>query len=93
MACPATTIRVRTRCVETGWHGGCERSVPVCSSTQISQIFTALAGICAKVNSCNINGIGDLTACVRAASDNVVWKCGSLGNWILSPKLPATRSR
>jgi hypothetical protein len=36
------------------------------------------------VANCNINGIDDLKDCIRAASDNVVWKCASLGDSIVA---------
>lgn len=76
-------ILVRTRCVETGWDGGCERSVATCSSTQTSQIFTALNSIQAKVESCDLDGLGDLKNCVSGSFANVVWKCDSLGDSIV----------
>ncbi len=76
-------IRVRTRCVEEGWHGGCERSVPTCSNAQISQIFTALDAINAKVDSCSLTGLTSLKNCIRNAFANVVWKCGTLGDSIV----------
>lgn len=71
-------IRVRTRCVETAWHGGCERSERTCSQSQINQIFAALEDIQEQVEGCDIDGLGDLKSCVTNAYENVVWKCGSL---------------
>lgn len=83
MACPATSIRVRTRCVEEAWHGGCERSERTCSASEISAIFTALDGICDKLAGCDLTGLEDLKSCIRRASENVVWKCASLGDSIV----------
>jgi hypothetical protein len=83
MACPAQTIRIRTRCVERNWHGGCERSERTCSQAQIDAIFAALDGICAKINNCDLRGLQDLKDCLRAASENVVWKCDTLGDSIV----------
>lgn len=77
-------IRVRTRCVETGWHGGCERSVPICSNSQISMIFTALDAINAKVDSCTLTGLSGLKTCIKNAFANVVWNCGTLGDSIVA---------
>jgi hypothetical protein len=77
-------IRVRTRCVETGWHGGCERSEPTCAVPgQTDQIFDALNNINEKVDNCDIEGLNDLKDCVKNAFDNIVWKCGSLGDSIV----------
>jgi hypothetical protein len=83
MSCPALTIRIRTRCVEEAWHGGCERSEPTCSQAQINAIFNALDGICDKIDSCDLDGLNDLKDCLRRASENVVWKCGTLGDSIV----------
>lgn len=83
MACPATTIRVRTRCVEEAWHGGCERSERTCTPSEINAIFNALDGVCAKVAACSLRGLDDLKNCIRQASDNIVWKCASLGDSIV----------
>ncbi|MGD8446232.1 MAG: hypothetical protein PVH37_20890 [Desulfobacterales bacterium] len=83
MACPATTIRIRTRCVEEAWHGGCERSERTCSRSQIDDIFDALDGICDKLDSCDLSGLSDLKDCLRRASENVVWRCASLGDSII----------
>lgn len=84
MPCPANTIRVRTRCVQEAWHGGCERSERTCSQDQINAIFTALDGICARIDRCGLRGLRDLKDCLTAGSDNVVWKCGDLGDSILA---------
>ena len=77
-------IRVRTRCVETGWHGGCDRSEPVCSASQIGMIFTALDAINARVDSCTLTGLTGLKNCIRNAFDTVVWTCGNLGDSIVA---------
>jgi hypothetical protein len=71
------TIRVRTRCVETAWHGGCERSVRTCSQSQIDRIIDSLNRIITKVDRCDLRGLTDLKNCVRQANLNVVWKCDS----------------
>jgi len=84
MSCPAQTIRIRTRCVETAWHGGCVSSVRTCSQAQIDAIFVALDGICAKIDSCDLRGLNDLKDCLRNTSENVVWKCGTLGDSIVA---------
>ena len=36
------SIRVRTRCLETAWHGGCSRSEPTCNQGQVNSIGAAL---------------------------------------------------
>ncbi len=77
------SIRVRTRCVETAWHGGCERSEPTCSQSQINQIFSALHNIYNKVDSCDLSGLTDLKNCIKNAHLNVVWKCATLGDNIV----------
>ncbi len=77
-------IRVRTRCVETGWHGGCDRSEPVCSDSQIGMIFTALDAINARVDGCTLTGLAGLKDCIRNAFDTVVWTCGNLGDSIVA---------
>lgn len=77
-------IRVRTRCVQTAWHGGCERSEQVCSQSQTDMIFTALNSIQLKVNSCSLNGLQGLKDCLRNAFDTVVWNCASLGGSIVA---------
>jgi hypothetical protein len=78
MSCPANTIQVRNRCVEENWHGGCDRSEMTCSQAQIDAIFTALDGVCRRLGSCSLRGLQDLKDCLRAGSENVVWKCGTL---------------
>ncbi len=77
-------IRVRTRCVETAWHGGCVRSEPTCNSSQTGMIFTALNNINTKVDGCGLTGLTSLKNCVRNAFDRVVWKCGTLGDSIVA---------
>lgn len=76
------SIRVRTRCVETGWHGGCERSELTCSTSQTNLIFAALDNINIRVDGCNLRGLDDLKSGVKNAFKNVVWTCGSLGDSI-----------
>lgn len=83
MSCPAETIRLRTRCVEQAWHGGCDRSERTCSQAQIDAIFTALDGICAKISACSLRGLQDLKDCLRGTSENVVWKCDNLGDSVV----------
>jgi len=78
------TIRVRTRCVSTGWHGGCEETALTCSSSQISQIFTALCAINAKVDSCGLSNLTTLKNCIRNAFSTVVWKCDTLDDNIVA---------
>lgn len=77
-------IRVRTRCVETAWHGGCERSELTCSQSQINMIFVALDAINRRVDSCSLNGLQSLKNCIRNAFNDVVWKCGNLGDSIVA---------
>lgn len=77
------SIRVRTQCVETNWHGGCERSVLTCSQSQVNAIIGALNRINTKVDSCDLRGLNDLKNCIRQADRNVVWKCGTLGDSIV----------
>jgi hypothetical protein len=64
--------------VERAWHGGCERSERTCSQDEINAIFAALDGICAKIDACDLRGLDDLKRCLRAASENIVWKCENL---------------
>jgi hypothetical protein len=78
-----SSIRVRTRCVEHAWHGGCERSVPTCSQTQVNAIIAALNRINTKVDNCNLSGLTSLKNCVKNAHLNVVWKCASLGDSVV----------
>jgi hypothetical protein len=78
------SIRVRTRCVSTAWHGGCERSELTCSDTEISQIFTALCAINRKVESCGLSGLGGLKECLLNSFNTVVWKCASLGPGVVA---------
>lgn len=77
------SIRVRTRCVETGWHGGCERSEPTCNQSQVNDICAALDRIFAKVDSCDLRGLTDLKNCIKRADRDIVWKCGTLGDSIV----------
>lgn len=83
MSCPAMSIRVRNRCVEEAWHGGCERSEPTCSRAEIDAIFTALDGVCDTLDSWGLTGLEDLRDCLRGGSEAVIWKCGSLGDSIV----------
>lgn len=78
------SIRVRTRCVETGWHGGCNRSEPTCSQAQVNAIGAALDRIYLKVDGCNLRGLDDLKNCIKRAHLDIVWKCGSLGDSIVA---------
>ena len=80
MSCPASWIWVRTRCVERGWHGGCEQSASTCSQSQVNQIINALNDICDKVQNCDLKGLQILKNCISRASDEVVWKCASLSS-------------
>ncbi len=77
------SIRVRTRCVETAWHGGCDRSEPTCNQSQVNTIAAALDRIFVKVNNCNLRGLTDLKNCIRRAHLDVVWKCGTLGDSVV----------
>lgn len=77
------SIRVRTTCVETGWHGGCTRSAPTCSQAQVDAIGGALDRIYAKVDRCDLRGLADLKAAIKRAHLDVVWKCGTLGDSIV----------
>jgi len=75
-----TSIRVRTRCVQTAWHGGCERSVLTCTQTQVNSIGAALDRIYAKVDGCDLSGLQDLKNCIKRADQDVVWKCGTISS-------------
>lgn len=77
------SIRVRTRCVDRAWHGGCDRDVPTCSQTQVNQIAAALDRIYEKVDECDLRGLNDLKRCIKRADRDVVWRCASLsGNTV-----------
>lgn len=78
------SIRVRTTCVETAWHGGCERSVATCSQDRVDAIIAALDRINAKVDSCDLSDLDDLKSCIKRADRDVVWKCGTLGDNIVA---------
>ncbi len=71
------SIWVRTRCVETAWHGGCSRSELTCNQSQVNMIIGALNRIYAKVDSCNLKNLNDLKTSVKRAHLDVVWKCDS----------------
>jgi len=74
-------IWVRTRCVEEGWHGGCERSEPTCNQAQVNAICAAVDRIYTRIKTClNLTGLTDLVNCIIRAHDNVVWKCASLSS-------------
>ena len=77
------SIRVRTRCVETAWHGGCERSEPTCNQDRVNLIAGALDRIYAKVDGCDLSGLTDLKNCIKRADRDVVWKCDTLGDSIV----------
>lgn len=77
------SIRVRTRCVETAWHGGCVRREATCNQAQVDAIIDALNRINRKVDGCDLRGLNDLKDCIRRADRDVVWKCGSLGDSIV----------
>lgn len=79
-----TQIWVRTRCVATAWHGGCESEVPTCSQAQVNAIAAALDRIYAKVDGCDLAGLRDLKACIKRADQDVVWKCGTLGDSVVA---------
>lgn len=80
---PVTSIRVRTTCVQTAWHGGCERSVPTCNQTQVNQIAAALDRIYAKVDNCDLSGLTDLKNCIKRSHLDTVWRCATLsGNTV-----------
>ncbi len=78
-----SSIRVRTNCVETAWHGGCSRSEPTCNQSQVNAIAAALDRIFIKVDNCNLNGLTDLKNAIKRADKDVVWKCGNLGDSIV----------
>jgi hypothetical protein len=74
------SIWVRTRCVQQAWHGGCERSEPVCSQAQIDAIINALNRIYTKIDNCDLSGLTDLKNCLkRSHTSDVVWNCQGLG--------------
>lgn len=77
-------IWVRTRCVETAWHGGCERSEPTCNQSQVNEICAALDRIYEKVDECDLTGLNDLKNCIKRAHDDVVWKCASLSAGVVA---------
>lgn len=72
-----SSIRVKTRCVDRAWHGGCERSERKCTEDQIAALFTALESIYEKVDNCDLNGMEDLKECVKNSHATVVWDCTS----------------
>jgi hypothetical protein len=76
------SIRVRTRCLERAWHGGCERSEPTCSQAQVNAIIASLNRIYDKVDGCDLSGLSDLKRCLKRAHLDVVWKCGGLPSGI-----------
>lgn len=78
-----TSIWVRTTCVETNWHGGCDREEATCSQAQVNQIAASLDRIYALVDGCNLSGLNDLKGCIKLADQNVVWKCGTLGDSVV----------
>ncbi|MFQ5628959.1 MAG: hypothetical protein ACE5I1_09380 [bacterium] len=77
------SIWVRTRCVERAWHGGCERSEITCTQSQVNAIVAALNRIYGKVDACDLGKLNDLKNCIKQAHNNIVWKCGSLGDSIV----------
>lgn len=79
-----SSIWVRTTCVQTAWHGGCERSVATCSQAQVNAICAALDRIYAQVDSCDLSGLSDLKACLKRSDSEVVWRCASLGDSIVA---------
>jgi hypothetical protein len=74
------TIRVRTTCTATAWHGGCTATAATCNQTQVNQIGAALCSIIARVDGCTLRGLASLKASLRRASQDVVWKCGTLSS-------------
>jgi len=78
------TIRVRTTCTQTAWHGGCEQFTATCSQTQVNQIAAALCAIIRKVDGCTLSALQGLKSSLRRASQDVVWKCGTLGPGVLA---------
>jgi hypothetical protein len=73
------SILVRQSCTQTAWHGGCEQWTNTCSQTQVNQIGAALCAINRRVDGCSLRGLQGLKDCLRRASQDVVWKCGTLG--------------
>jgi hypothetical protein len=72
-----SSIRVRTRCVERAWHGGCDRSEATCSQSQVNTICASLDRIYAKLDGCDLRGLTDLKNCIKRAHLDIVWKCDS----------------
>ena len=78
------SIRIRTNCAETAWHGGCVRSVATCNQTQVDAIISALNRINTKVDNCNLSGLRDLKNGIKRANLDIVWKCATLGDNVVA---------
>lgn len=78
------SIRVRTTCVSTAWHGGCEQSELTCDQSELDQIFDALCSIMNTVENCDLSGLGNLKECLLNSFNTVVWKCDTLGDSVVA---------